>query len=197
MVSDERFLDRDRPLAAYADLIHVACSSCGGQAAVVPRPGLPALRYYSEMQFRPRRLVCPRCGTNRDWTARQTRPGGGALIGVALGGPQDPFFGRPLWLQTPCCGHLLWAYNASHLNVLHSYVAADLRERTGPATGLLARLPAWIKKANHRAEVLRSIDRLRDQLDRPTARDRPAASYERPEDRGPRPVHDLYFRAPY
>jgi hypothetical protein len=149
------------------------------------------------MQFRPRRLVCHQCGANRDWTARQTRPNGGALIGVALGGPKDPFFGRPLWLQTPCCGHLLWAYNASHLNVLHTYVAADVRERTGPTVGMLARLPAWIKKANHRAEVLRAIDRLRDQLCRPTARDRPAASYERPETRGPRPVRDLYFRAPY
>jgi hypothetical protein len=138
--------------------------------------------------------VCRQCGANRDWTARQS---GGALVGVALGGPNDPFFGRPLWLQTPCRGHLLWAYNARHLDVLHTYVAADTRERTGPPMGMLDRLPAWIKKANHRAEVLRAIDHLRDQLHRPRARDRPAESYERPEVRSPRPVRDLYFRTPY
>jgi hypothetical protein len=85
----------------------------------------------------------------------------------------------------------------SHLDVLQSYVAADVRERVGPTMGMLDRLPAWIKKANHRTEVLRAINRLRDQLHRPTARDRPAASYERSEERGPRPVRDFYFRAPY
>jgi hypothetical protein len=164
---------------------------------VVPRPGLPELRYYGELQFRPRRLVCRHCGTTRDWVARQTRPSGGALIGVAFGGPNDPFFGRPLWLQTRCCGHLLWAYNRSHLDALRAYVAADLRQRTGPTMGMLDRLPAWIKKANHRAEVLQAIDRLGDQLHRLTARERPAASYEQPDAPGPRPVRDFYFRDPY
>lgn len=164
---------------------------------VVPRPGLPELRYFSELQFRPRRLVCRGCGTTRDWVARQTRPRGGALIGVALGGPNDPFFGRPLWLQAPCCGRLLWAYNGRHVGVLRSYVAADVRERTGPTMGMFDRLPAWIKKANHRTEVLKAIDRLRNQLDRPTPADRPPAAYERPDAPGPRPVRDLYFRPPY
>lgn len=201
MVSDERFasrfLDHGRPLAAYSDLIHVVCPACGGQAVVVPRPDLPELRYYSELQFRPRRLVCRQCATTRRWIARQTRPSGGALVGVALGGPNDPFFNRPLWLQMPCCGHLLWAYNGSHLDVLHSYVAADVRERTGLTMGMLDRLPVWIKKANHRAEVLRAIDRLRDGLHRLAPADRPAASYERPEERGPRRVRDFYFRPSY
>ncbi|WP_198414170.1 hypothetical protein [Micromonospora phaseoli] len=189
-VRGERFFDPGRSLIAYTDLVYVVCPACGGQAAVVPRPGLPALRYYSELWFRPRRLVCSQCGANRDWVTPQTQSSGGALIGVALGGPKDPFFGRPLWLQTPCCGQLLWAYNASHLDVLQSYVAADVRERVGAASSMLGRLPAWIKKANHRTEVLRSIDRLRGQIRRPAADDRPAASYERPEERVPRPSHE-------
>ncbi|MDG4829945.1 hypothetical protein O7627_11605 [Solwaraspora sp. WMMD1047] len=192
-----RFLDPGRSLITYTDLVYVLCPACGGQATVVPRPGLPALRYYTELRFRPRRLVCSQCGATRDWVAPQTQRNGGALIGVALSGPKDPFFGRPLWLQTPCCGHLLWAYNASHLDVLQSYVAADVRERIGPASSMLGRLPAWIKKANHRSEVLRSIDRLRGQLRRPSADDRPATSYERPEDCGPRPSREFYFRPPY
>lgn len=193
-VARDRFLDHGRPFAVYSDLIHVVCPDCRAQAVVVPRPGLPELRYYSELQFRPRRLVCSHCGTTRDWVAQQRT---GALVGIALGGPNDPFFGRPLWLQTPCCGHLLWAYNSRHLDTLHSYIAANLRERTGPTTGMLDRLPAWIKKANHRGEVLRAIDRLRDQLHRSTAQERSAVAYERPEHSGPRPVRDFYFRAPY
>ncbi len=142
-----RFLDRGRPLAMYSDLIHVVCPGCGGRAVVVSRPGLPELRYYSELQFRPRRLVCPACGTSRDWAAQRRN---GALVGVALGGPSDPFFGLPLWLQTQCCGQLLWAYNGRHLDALQSYIGADVRERTGPTMGMLDRLPSWMKKASNR-----------------------------------------------
>ncbi|MEW9532434.1 hypothetical protein AB0B72_28180, partial [Microbispora sp. NPDC049125] len=42
---------------------------------------------------------------------------------------QDPFFGLHLWLQTPCCGNVLWAYNIRHLDLLEGYIGADLRER--------------------------------------------------------------------
>ena len=177
-VTGSRFLSHGRSLAAYSDLIYVVCPGCGAQAVVVPRPGLPELRYYSELQYRPRRLACPHCGTTRDWAAQQR---GGALVGVALGGPNDPFFGRPLWLQIPCCGHILWAYNSRHLDTLRSYVAADLRDSTDdPAMSMTARLPAWIKKASHRTQVLHAIDRLRDQLAHPAAGERPAAAFERP-----------------
>ena len=41
----------------------------------------------------------------------------------------DHFFGLPLWLQTSCCGQVLWAYNEAHLNFLESYVQSRLRER--------------------------------------------------------------------
>jgi hypothetical protein len=193
-VAGGRFLDRGRSLAAYSDLIYVVCPRCGAQAVVIPRPGLPALRYYSELQFRPRRLVCPHCGSTRDWAAEQR---GAALVGVALGGPNEPFFSRPLWLQTPCCGHTLWAYNSQHLDTLQFYLAAGLREHIGPTMGMLGRLPAWIKKASHRSELLQAIERLRDQLRHPAPGQRGAATYDRPEDPGPRSVRDFYFRPPY
>jgi hypothetical protein len=64
---------------------------------VVQRPGLPPLGYYSELRFRPRRLVCQGCGATAGWRAERRD---GALIGVRLGGTEDPFFRRPLWLQT-------------------------------------------------------------------------------------------------
>ena len=43
-----------------------------------------------------------------------------------------------------------------------------MRERTNtdPKRGMLYRLPAWIKKASHRNDVLRAIDLLSEQLNR-------------------------------
>jgi hypothetical protein len=81
-------------------------------------------------------------------------------------GPDDPYFGLPLWLSIDCCGKVLWAYNAEHLNLLEGYVGARLRER-GDFLGtmsMLERLPRWMKSANHRTEVLRAIQRLRKSL---------------------------------
>jgi hypothetical protein len=190
-----RFRDHDRPLAAYSDLIYVVCPGCTSRAVIVPRPGLPELRYYSELQFRPRRLTCSSCGIARDWTAQQRN---NALVGVAIGGPDDPFFRLPLWLQTPCCGELLWAYNERHLDALETYIAAQLRERsTYPTMGMFAKLPAWMKTGRHRPQLLRAINHLRTQLEKAVPGDRSAAAFLRADGRSPRPVRDLYFRPPY
>ncbi|MEV4184431.1 hypothetical protein AB0J28_23695 [Streptosporangium canum] len=102
-----------------------------------------------------RRLRCRECGYFKDETV------GSAVVG----GPVDPFFQRPVWLQASCCGHVLWAYNVRHLDLLEAYVAAKLRERGDLAawapTSLVERLPTWLKTAKNRAEVLRTIGRLR------------------------------------
>ncbi|GLY54020.1 hypothetical protein Lesp01_76760 [Lentzea sp. NBRC 102530] len=70
-----------------------------------------------------------------------------------------------LWLQAPCAGHTLWALNGAHLDLLESYVGAALREDPDPSSvrrmTILAKLPAWLKSAKHRDEVLRTIRRLR------------------------------------
>jgi hypothetical protein len=134
-----------------AEIIDVVCPRCGARAASVPRP--TESRWIGEW---PRRLVCAGCGHAR------TRPAGS----TSWGGPIDPFFALPLWLQTECCGgRLLWAYNRTHLDLLEEYVAAELRERgVRPGSSVLTRLPAWIKAAKHREEVLRTIRRLRATL---------------------------------
>jgi hypothetical protein len=51
---------------------------------------------------------------------------------------------------------------------MESYAWASLRERTrsGQKRGMPYRLPAWIKQASHRGDLLRAIGLLRDQLDR-------------------------------
>lgn len=75
--------------------------------------------------------------------------------------------GRPaLWLSTRTRHGEVWAYNLEHLDVLRRFVAASLRERDpwyehGRKMTYIARLPAWIKSAKNRTEVLRAIDRMR------------------------------------
>jgi hypothetical protein len=82
---------------------------------------------------------------------------------ISLGGGGDAYFGLPLWLTTDCRGHVLWAYNIAHLDLLEAFVSAQLRER-GPILGsmsLVERLHAWIKDAKNRDDVIRAIHRLR------------------------------------
>ncbi|MGW6445920.1 TFIIB-type zinc ribbon-containing protein [Lentzea sp. NPDC055074] len=98
------------------------------------------------------RLICPTCAHARPykrvwcWDARAVVP--------------------DLWLTTPCAGHTLWALNTAHLDLLESYVTATLREDPDPSSvrrmTILAKLPAWLKSAKHRDEVLRAVRRLRE-----------------------------------
>ncbi|GGX73815.1 hypothetical protein GCM10010324_18900 [Streptomyces hiroshimensis] len=175
----------------FADRILVVCPRCGGRALVVPRPGLPERKYFSELLFQPRRLSCPECGATDGW-----EPGmqGAGLVGAVMGGTEDPFFRRPLWLQTRCGGKILWAYNEAHLAELTAYTGARLRERglARPTMAMLARLPAWMKRAENRDKVLAGLERLRALAGRSAAADRSDAAHER-DDR-PRPHHSMYFR---
>lgn len=135
----------------------VTCPSCQGCARVVVTS-----RTAEPVPSWPRRLVCPQCSFARD------RPPGSASTWGA--GAFDPYLHAPLWLQSRCCdGRVLWAFNERHLLVLRDHVAATLRERsTGDlaATSMLERLPAWITSAKHRAEVLRTIERLKSRIPR-------------------------------
>lgn len=73
--------------------------------------------------------------------------------------------GLDLWLQTPCRGHVLWAYDAEHLDFLERYVRAALREREpNRNAGLASRLPGWLKSAKNRHAVLAACATLRKRL---------------------------------
>ncbi|MFE2228274.1 hypothetical protein [Streptomyces kronopolitis] len=68
-----------------------------------------------------------------------------ALVAATPGGTEDPFFRRPLWLQTRCVGQVLWAYNEEHIDELSAYVGATLREHgASPTRAMLTRLPRWM-----------------------------------------------------
>ncbi|MEE4418081.1 hypothetical protein [Streptomyces bugieae] len=189
-----RHLDRGRWLAQFAGRILVVCPRCGGRALVVPRPGLEAPRFFSELMFMPRRLVCAACGATDEWQAEVQ---GAALVGAALGGTEDPFFRRPLWLQTRCVGHILWAYNEEHIDELAAYVSAVLRQhRASPTMAMIPRLPVWMKRADNRPEVLVGLGRLRALAERSAAGERSDAAHRR-DDRPRLRGSSLFRGGPY
>jgi hypothetical protein len=128
----------------FADEVLVRCPACDGCAVVLADQ---AARH---------RLRCLGCGLAEDRAPAER----------VFGAPVDPYFRLPLWLRADCCGEVLWAYNAEHLDLLESYVAARLRERRASpgSMTMLARLPVWLKSAKNRAEIGRVIGRLRSSL---------------------------------
>ena len=77
----------------------------------------------------------------------------------------DPWFGLPLWLRTSCCGEVLWARNAGHLQFLANYVGATIREREpNQNSSIVSRLPKWMKAAKNRTTIMGCIAHLQETL---------------------------------
>lgn len=179
-----RFQDDGRMIWDFIDDILVECPGCGGCAHVLPRkPGSAGVSSQ-------RRVTCLRCGYARDaanWRdRRESRPNwrkerrangqrrqASSSWYTPPGAPHPPhpsptdtFLGLPLYLQTPCAGHILWALNPRHLAWLESFLAAGLREDAAPMRRKTAvsALPQWLILAHHRDEALRAVSRLRARL---------------------------------
>ncbi|MGX8904007.1 hypothetical protein ACR820_01785 [Streptomyces netropsis] len=190
-----RHYDPGRGLVQFTGRIIVVCPRCGGSALVVPGPGLPEPRHFGELLFQPRRLTCAGCGAVDGW---EPEARGAGVAGAVPGGTHDPFFWRPLWLQTRCAGHILWAYNEEHVDELDAHIGARLRERGGvrPTMAMFARLPRWMRAAGNRDEVLAGLETLRNLATRSAPAERSDAAYE-PGDH-PRSHQSMYFRGgPY
>jgi predicted RNA-binding Zn-ribbon protein involved in translation (DUF1610 family) len=140
----DRFRDDGSPINAWAEPeVLVACPRCA-QRAVVRRvsAGAPA-----------RRLSCPGCGLSKE-TAGNTS---------SWGGPFDPWFALPLWLQAGFRGHTAWAYNPRHLGELRDCVAATHRERkpaANPSMSMVEKLPSWMTSAKNRDDLVAILDRM-------------------------------------
>lgn len=154
-----RFKDPGESIYAFMDETFVVCPACSGCALS---------RQIDPKQdagwFGKRRLTCLRCGRTQEWAKREIARGWYNL--------RDDYFGLPLWLQTPCCGKVLWAYNERHLDLIEKFIGADLREK-GPADpnrvswhdqDLTSSLPAWMKSAKNRAGVVKAAAFLRSKL---------------------------------
>lgn len=148
-------------LYQFAKDILVVCPQCSEQA-IVHTGDFETLRK-SQCDIK---VVCTTCGYNK--TLEKVSPRqepkqkkGNVLI---FGGPIDPFFHLPVWLQADFSGQTLWAYNLEHLEFLAEHVGAKLRERnTGPRMNrsIGARLPRWMTAAGNREAVLKAIEKLK------------------------------------
>ena len=157
MKTSSRFSDKRIQIYEFSNQFLVVCPQCDRKAEVLieveTQQNKPAL-------FFPRRLSCSSCGYSKEW----------ADNGLAIHPNQDWYFELPLWLSIPCCGEILWAYNAQHLDFLEDFVKARLRERTNDDMhgwsnrSLASRLPKWIQRAKNRDEVLKCITKLRKRL---------------------------------
>ncbi|GCE21543.1 hypothetical protein [Dictyobacter kobayashii] len=165
-IKKQRFLiDPNIHLTDFASLFLVQCPRCQGCARVIPE--LDTTREFVNPYFPERvKFLCPRCGAVKEK---------GKCLRMWVGGPCDWYFRLPLYLQMPCCGHILWAHNLEHLQYLEQYVQAELRERstiknqryTYTSTyerTLATRLPKWMKSAKNRAEVIKCIHKLQHLL---------------------------------
>lgn len=148
-----RFHDPRATRADFTSSMLVRCPRCERIAHFERRPCTPPS---ADRGTHPRsRLVCRSCGLCRNGSRPfrfSRRPGAGSY--------------PTLWLRTDTRHGELWAYNLQHLDLIRRFVAADLRERApwydiGQKMTLVARLPAWMKSAKNRDEVLRAVDRLR------------------------------------
>ena len=133
----------------FIDRILVDCPVCGGLAIVRPETG-----DHADLVFGPRRMTCTACGAHR------TRPAS------ALSAPAMDL---PLRLVADSRHGTLHAFNEAHLDHIEAWVRSDLRreqiQEGGPRNRTIpSRLPAWVKAAGNRAEVLKLIARMREKL---------------------------------
>ena len=128
----------DKTLWDFLDEFWVVCPSCRQRATVRRGNGV--------------QLTCAQCGYIETRTSvKQMR----------LGDAVDSYFHQQLWLQTECCGKLLWAYNPRHLQFLHDFVDAKLRNVGPPGRRNLGnKLPKWMLLAKNREEVMKAIHKL-------------------------------------
>lgn len=191
-VNRPRFDDRDEPsrvlrpsrvlvrcprcgAQAVASVARVTCPACGlareGAGVLPPQSPHPvpltgrcsrcgrALSVVGSVRGRAHGLPvhCAECGA----TTRLSAPG---VHRIVTTGDVPTFGGLDLWLQTPCAGHVLWAYDEPHLDFLERYVAAGLREQAPGNASLASRPPRRIKAVKNRDAVGKGLARLRAAL---------------------------------
>ncbi|MCC7634450.1 hypothetical protein IEN52_09915 [Stenotrophomonas rhizophila] len=124
------------------------CGYCGHQWV-----SADATRKVASPPVRTLAGTCAQCGRSSDVTVGVMRVRGAEAL--------DPHFGLPLLLVEKTAAGLLWAYNPAHLQALHDYAVAPLRERAGVANGsMFSRLPQWMKLARNRVLLQKATARL-------------------------------------
>ena len=154
----KRFRDNGERLCSFQDEFQVQCPRCNSRATI------HRIAPDNTDLFAPHRFSCTACGSSKDWS------GGATWMGCSYGEPVDSYFHYPLWLQAPCCGYTLWAYNLRHLEFIEAFVKAKLRERKPNEQygwsnrSLFSRLPKWIQSRKNRDGILKAIAKIRESL---------------------------------
>lgn len=152
-VHPNRFRDSGERLENFADLFLVECPNCSKLCQIRAHPNKQKTDTIEI--FQPRRATCAGCGFTREWAATR----------LTKRECYDWYFGLPLWLQSPCCGEILWAFNAKHLDFLESYFVATIREQKPNVNrSVISRLPLWMKDPKNRNNLLRAVASLRKRL---------------------------------
>jgi len=138
-------------LSQFSNDILIKCPACGSCSHLIKLAEVTGYR-----------LVCHSCSYTNEWSLKSENYVPEPGVGPTLWG-----FDLDLWLQTNCCGHILWAYNIDHINFLTELVEAKLRERKPDSkwgwckASLESRLPKWILSAKNRDDVLKDLTLLR------------------------------------
>lgn len=152
-----RFEDTRESIYSFQDEFLVKCPCCDSCAKV------RRIDPESQDWFAPRRFSCIKCGSSSNWAEKEIKR-------YWLYEPVDDYFHYPLWLQIPCCGQILWAYNLRHLDFIEQFVAAQIRQRKPDEKlgwsnqSLFSRLPKWIQSRKNRDEILKAIIKMRESL---------------------------------
>jgi hypothetical protein len=126
----KEFKDDGEYIYNFGDEFLVECPKCRSLAQILFSEEPEANEPISSRIFSLKKLVCPSCGLNKKLSGDEMR--------VRTGGSFDMHFGLPLWLQIPCCGDTLWAYNEKHLEFIENYVAANCGCADRISTSLLS-----------------------------------------------------------
>ena len=131
----------------------IVCPKCTKMARVILYDQQPEIGYIVK-------AVCTHCGFTNQKTGAER------AFYWHEEEPSDGYFGYRLWLKTPCCGNSLWAFNIRHLELIESYVMAEIRENPKDGLGyanssIASRLPKWIKSSKNREQVLSCIHKLK------------------------------------
>ena len=105
---------------------------------------------------------CPTCATANHLTINRSHVHHYYEASLAI----DQNFGLPLFLQKPCRFGKIWVFNQTHLTELHTYINAELRERSTAAGNgsMISSLPLWMKSAKNREMINKKLGQLQAQL---------------------------------
>lgn len=163
----KQFKNQHRMLESFGYEFLVVCPNCNSKSKVI------SLGDYSPYGTGIiRRFLCLHCGMTKEFVLKNNCFNQSAISYgskwnegfINIGGTFDWYFGYPLYLQIPCCGQTLWAYNLEHLEYLKNYVQAELRENHPYYLSVESRLPLWMKSAKNRDAVLKAISKLEQRV---------------------------------